>query len=167
MLLKKLYTLVFVRKENEVLLGYKKRGFGMNKWNGFGGKVEANETILEAAARELKEECCLNVNTVDLKNIAHLEFTFEGEPILMDVRVFSTNIFEGIPQETEEMLPKWFKIENIPFHDMWPDDVLWFPYMTKGKMFYGNFHYKGFDKILNYNIKELQSMEAFYTERKC
>uniref|UniRef100_T1KKY1 Uncharacterized protein n=1 Tax=Tetranychus urticae TaxID=32264 RepID=T1KKY1_TETUR len=25
-------------KNNQVLLGYKKRGFGVNRWNGFGGK---------------------------------------------------------------------------------------------------------------------------------
>jgi len=29
----------------------KKRGFGVGRWNGFGGKVEANETIDEAAKR--------------------------------------------------------------------------------------------------------------------
>jgi 8-oxo-dGTP diphosphatase / 2-hydroxy-dATP diphosphatase len=34
-----------------VLLGLKKKGFGKGKWNGFGGKVEKNETILEAAIR--------------------------------------------------------------------------------------------------------------------
>ncbi|XP_047024343.1 oxidized purine nucleoside triphosphate hydrolase-like [Helicoverpa zea] len=166
MLVKKLFTLVFIRREDQILLGLKKRGFGMNKWNGFGGKVEPNETILEAAARELKEECCLTVKPSDLKNIAHLEFTFEGEPILMDVRVFSTSIFEGTPKETEEMRPKWFRHEDVPFDDMWLDDKLWFPYMLQGKKFFGHFHYEGFDKILNYKIEELDSMKAFYENRK-
>lgn len=48
---RKVLTLVLIRKPNEVLLGYKKRGFGSNKWNGFGGKVEDNESICEAAIR--------------------------------------------------------------------------------------------------------------------
>ena len=39
-----------------VLLGMKKRGFGVGKWNGFGGKLHANETMVECAARELHEE---------------------------------------------------------------------------------------------------------------
>ena len=39
-----------------VLLGYKKAGFGLGKYTGFGGKVEAGETPGEAAARELVEE---------------------------------------------------------------------------------------------------------------
>lgn len=41
--------------ENKVLLGYKKRGFGEGKWNGFGGKLEPGETVAEAALREMKE----------------------------------------------------------------------------------------------------------------
>ena len=47
----KVLTLVFLRKEGEVLLGYKKRGFGSGKWNGFGGKVEPGESVAEGAAR--------------------------------------------------------------------------------------------------------------------
>ena len=63
---RKVLTLVFLRREGEVLLGMKKRGFGEGKWNGFGGKVEAGETIVEAAAREVKEECGYVVKTEDL-----------------------------------------------------------------------------------------------------
>ncbi|KAF9817598.1 hypothetical protein SFRURICE_014737 [Spodoptera frugiperda] len=166
MLAKKLFTLVFINKEDQILLGLKKRGFGINKWNGFGGKVEPNETILEAAARELNEECCVSVKPSDLKNIAHLEFTFEGQPTLMDVRVFSTNVYEGNPKETEEMLPKWFKNTEVPFDDMWPDDRIWFPYMLQGQKFFGKFHYEGFDKILNYKIEEIDCMKTFYANRK-
>lgn len=47
----KLLTLLFVLKPGKVLLGYKKRGFGQGRWNGFGGKVQQNETIQEAAVR--------------------------------------------------------------------------------------------------------------------
>ena len=50
----KLLTLVFLLRTQptpQVLLGYKKRGFAHGRWNGFGGKVEPNETIREAAVR--------------------------------------------------------------------------------------------------------------------
>lgn len=47
----KVLTLVFVLRPGEVLLGYKKRGFAQGWWNGFGGKVEAGETIEEGAKR--------------------------------------------------------------------------------------------------------------------
>lgn len=48
---RKLFTLVFVRDETRILLGYKKRGFGQGRWNGFGGKVEAGESTRAAAVR--------------------------------------------------------------------------------------------------------------------
>lgn len=39
-------TLVFVfNKQKQILLAMKKRGFGVGKWNGAGGKVEDGETI--------------------------------------------------------------------------------------------------------------------------
>lgn len=44
-------TLVIIRRGTEILLGMKKRGFGAGKWNGFGGKLESGETLLEGAKR--------------------------------------------------------------------------------------------------------------------
>jgi hypothetical protein len=35
-------------KNNQLLLGVKKRGFGEGWWNGFGGKVHKGESIEEA-----------------------------------------------------------------------------------------------------------------------
>lgn len=59
----KLLTLVLLRDKlsGDVLLGMKKRGFGVGKWNGFGGKVQEGETIRECARRETQEECGLEV----------------------------------------------------------------------------------------------------------
>ncbi|XP_044836569.1 7,8-dihydro-8-oxoguanine triphosphatase isoform X3 [Mauremys mutica] len=45
----KLFTLVLVVQPQQVLLGMKKRGFGAGRWNGFGGKVQVDETIEQAA----------------------------------------------------------------------------------------------------------------------
>ncbi len=47
----KLLTLLFVLEPGRVLLGLKKRGFGVGRWNGFGGKVEVGESIEEGAIR--------------------------------------------------------------------------------------------------------------------
>lgn len=44
-------TLVLLEKGSEILLGLKKRGFGKGLWNGFGGKVEPGEEIVDAATR--------------------------------------------------------------------------------------------------------------------
>ena len=47
----KVLTSVFIRESGKVLLGLKKRGFGVGFWNGFGGKVEKGETIEGGARR--------------------------------------------------------------------------------------------------------------------
>ena len=70
--MKKILTLVIVLREEEILLGFKKRGFGKNLWNGFGGKIEAGESIEEAAQREFFEETGASVN--DLEKLAISEF---------------------------------------------------------------------------------------------
>lgn len=46
-----------VRQGDQVLLGEKKRGFGEGYYNGFGGKVEKMESVLEAAKREASLQC--------------------------------------------------------------------------------------------------------------
>lgn len=51
MVANKLLTLVLIREPSQILLGLKKYGFGRGKWNGFGGKVEQGETILDGAKR--------------------------------------------------------------------------------------------------------------------
>jgi 8-oxo-dGTP diphosphatase/2-hydroxy-dATP diphosphatase len=47
----KIFTLVLVSKKCGILLGLKKRGFGEGKWNGFGGKIESGESVIQAAIR--------------------------------------------------------------------------------------------------------------------
>ena len=43
-------TLVFpIDEQNRILLGRKKRGFGANKYNGFGGKLDDGESFRECA----------------------------------------------------------------------------------------------------------------------
>ncbi len=49
-------TLIFLVKRTdgnitEICLAMKKRGFGMGRWNGVGGKVEKGEAIEDAALR--------------------------------------------------------------------------------------------------------------------
>lgn len=48
---RKVMTLTMILNNDKMLLGMKNRGMGKGKWNGFGGKVEPNETIDDAAKR--------------------------------------------------------------------------------------------------------------------
>ena len=42
-----LCTLGFLFKNGKIILAKKKRKFGVDKWNGYGGVVEENETKIE------------------------------------------------------------------------------------------------------------------------
>ncbi|RUS13828.1 7,8-dihydro-8-oxoguanine triphosphatase [Endogone sp. FLAS-F59071] len=138
---KKVLTLVLlhIQSENEILLGYKKRGFGANRYNGFGGKLETGETIEEAAHRELQEEAGITTDT--LERVGLLWFTFSGDPKALEVHLFRATSYYGIPTESEEMRPEWFSISEIPFSSMWPDDHIWFPHFLSGKKFVGRFNF--------------------------
>jgi 8-oxo-dGTP diphosphatase/2-hydroxy-dATP diphosphatase len=42
---KKVLTLAFISKGEDLLLGMKKRGLGEGRWNGFGGKVHSGKKV--------------------------------------------------------------------------------------------------------------------------
>jgi 8-oxo-dGTP diphosphatase/2-hydroxy-dATP diphosphatase len=147
---KRILTLCIIHKDSKILLGMKKRGFGTGFWNGFGGKVKKGESIEEAAKRETKEE--IGVVPLDLKKMGILRFQFKGELEILEVHVFSCSNFVGEIKETEEMMPKWFKIEQIPFNQMWPDDKYWLPLLLEGKNFRGKFYFEG-RKLVDYQIE--------------
>jgi len=137
----------------------KRRGFGAGKWNGFGGKVNEDETIEEAARREIKEEAGINVG--NLEKLGFISFEFRGDPKLLHVHIFKAGDFEGEPRETEEMTPRWYNINEIPFDKMWPDDRYWFPFFLEGKKFKGKFLFEGTDenpKVLEQDLRAVESL---------
>lgn len=158
--MKKILTLVLIESDGKVLLGMKKRGFGEGRWNGFGGKLAWGETIQEAAVREVEEETQVQVQAIT--QVGLLTFSFESDPTLvLEVHVFKTNSFQGEPTETEEMKPQWFLSHEIPYDDMWPDDVYWLPMVLDGKLISGSFHLDApassehQASILRYTLKEV------------
>ncbi|MBT4516677.1 MAG: 8-oxo-dGTP diphosphatase [Candidatus Komeilibacteria bacterium] len=150
---KTVLTLVLITKNNKILLGLKKRGFGMGKFNGFGGKLEAGETIEEAARRELFEESSLEVKS--LEKIAVIDFSWQNKEQDLEVHVFHCDNFVGEPEESEEMKPEWFDIDNIPYKKMWDDDQYWFPVFLEGKKFKADFLFNKSDKIIEHKINVL------------
>jgi len=159
----KLFNVVFIMKKERILLGYKKRGFGEGKWNGFGGKVEKNESITASALRELKEESNLTIDKLTRRGILYFEFQ-EGPQNLLKVHVFTGDgdqIQEDLLAESEEMRPKWFQIDDIPYDKMWQDDRLWFPLLLDptGKLFFGHFRFKNSEEINDYKIQEVSSFD--------
>jgi 8-oxo-dGTP pyrophosphatase MutT (NUDIX family) len=135
-------TLCFLLKGNQVLLAMKKRGFGVGKWNGVGGKMNKGENIVEAAVREANEEIGVAIVPSDLESMGVLRFYFENSPE-WDQRceVFVTRQWEGEPIESEEMRPQWYTINDLPFGEMWIDDPYWVPLVLAGKKIKAEFHF--------------------------
>lgn len=142
-------TLLFVVQENKVLLIRKKRGLGAGKINGPGGKLESGETAQQCAHREVLEELCIVVdNSI---NGGRLRFQFiDGYSI--DVQVFITTKFEGTPTETDEAVPLWFNLNNIPFNEMWADDEIWLPRVLGGERVNGRFLFDD-DRLLSHDVE--------------
>ncbi len=130
-------TLCFVRQANQLLLGYKKRGFGKNRWNGFGGKVERGENLLSAAKRELLEEAGIEAKVLD--KVGEIDFSFAGSEEKLLVHIFFVQAYKGEIIETEEMRPAWFNIAEIPYDQMWVDDKYWLPLVLDNKKVKANF----------------------------
>lgn len=148
-------SLVFLRKDNQILLAMKKRGFAVGKWNGSGGKPKDGDKSIEATARrEMFEET--TVTPRKLKKVAVLNFYFEIKTEWnQQVHVFLTSEWKGIPTETEEMAPKWFSLNEIPYSQMWEDDPFWLPKVLEGKIVEGNFLFDENQKMQEYEVKEI------------
>jgi len=159
----KVFTLLLVvDDENEqVLLGEKKTGFGKGFWNGFGGKVEESDpTVLAAALRELEEEAC--IEALDAKEIGRITFIWIDEPEKPPwlVHIFRADTYSGQERETEEMRPRWFPFDAIPFQQMWADDQHWYPLVlnSKRKNFEGTFNFKEVTTLVDFELNEVQSL---------
>lgn len=155
--MRKILTLCLATKEDRILLGMKKRGFGAGRWNGFGGKVEPGETIEEGARRETLEECGVTIIAMEKVGIHEFEFTNKRGDIL-EVHVFRIDAWTGEPQETEEMRPQWFTTDAIPYDAMWPDDIHWLPVFLAGKKFRTKFLFGEGDSVLENEVSEVSSL---------
>lgn len=145
-----------LKKINKILLAMKKRGFGKGKWNGVGGKLKGGESIKECASRETKEE--IGVDVINLKQIADLQFSFPANSEWNQrVIVYFCDKWTGDPIESEEMAPKWFKIEDIPYESMWPDDKDWVPLVLDGFKVKGEYMFGENDVIIKKKIDKVSS----------
>ncbi len=150
-------TLIFlIKKENnknkEICLAVKKRRYGVGKWNGVGGKPEdGDKDIEDTAIREAREEINVEVNSI-LK-VAELTFVnLYNHEYDQLVHAYLCYDWQGEPKETEEMSPRWFDINEIPFADMWPDDEFWLPKVLKGYFITGKFEFLDENTIQEFSM---------------
>eukprot|EP00754_Rhynchopus_humris_P009144 Rhum_TRINITY_DN13940_c0_g1::Rhum_TRINITY_DN13940_c0_g1_i1::g.66100::m.66100/K17816/NUDT1, MTH1; 8-oxo-dGTP diphosphatase / 2-hydroxy-dATP diphosphatase len=152
---KRVYTEVFIcddaggaRSQRRVLLGRKKRGFKAGLWFGYGGKVEATDETVEAAAcRELEEEACVRLDAAALVPVGRLHVQF-NEPARKYLEIHAFRVDAALPDvraalaalaETDEMSPAWYDECDVPWGSCLPDVRAWYPHAFAGTAFDAQF----------------------------
>ena len=141
-------TLLFVVRDEKILLIHKKRGLGKGKINGPGGRVEAGETPRQCAIREVEEELC--VTPVSLRRFGLLDFQFV-DGYSLRCHVYRADDCKGTPTETDEAVPLWLDLDAIPYDRMWADDRIWLPMLLAGRDFQGRFLFDG-DRMTGFRM---------------
>lgn len=149
---KRIMTLGWIIQDGKILLGEKKRGFAIGRWNGLGGKVETGESVEESLKREFREESGIRV--LELEKRAVLTFYYKEPKSIMESHLFLVTKYSGVPKETEEIRPRWFDFKNMPFKKMWPDDEYWMPHFLAGERFKGDFLFANYNEIIEFSLLE-------------
>lgn len=134
-------TLLILRKGNQIMLAEKKRGFGVGKLNGVGGKIMPGESSEAAMIRECFEE--VGVTPLTYEKVGKNEFIeyVHGEQKRVTFDIYIATDWAGEPIESEEMRPFWFDIDNLPYDRMFEDDRYWLPHILDGKQVSGYFEF--------------------------
>lgn len=130
---------IIVRDGNKILLGHRSDNckdtggiYEPGSWTLPGGKQEYNETVLEGAKREVKEETNLDVSNLSIFGVAD---DIQPGKHFVTIQIVS-NKFEG---ELKNMEPtkhsewKWFDINNLPEKIYSPSKKFLKEYLEKNK----------------------------------
>lgn len=145
-------VLVYVFRDHHVLLGRHLRGIGKGRWNGLGGKCAVKESAKEAAVRECTEEVGIKV-----KLNQPLGRILYHHPRIGDWRVtiFRTEEFVGQPRGGDEMMPRWFSVEQLPYREMWDNNRAWLHHVIRHHHFEGEVWLDAQDHLVRHTIMQV------------
>jgi len=143
----------YIIKGNSVLLIHKKTGLGAGKINAPGGHIEEGESPMEAAVRETEEEVGLITRDLEFSGDLYFHFT---DGLKLRGTVFLCRDFSGELIETDEALPFWCPMDEIPWDRMWEDDIHWLPQAIRGAIFSARFIFDG-EKMVDKEIEFFNS----------
>ena len=134
-----------VKKENDL---------NRDKWIGFGGKLEENESPEEGILREVREETGLILNDLKYRGIVtFVSDRYEGEYM----HLFTAEQFEGEPGDCDEGEIAWILKKDFAALPQWEGDRIFMKLLEDGAPFFSlKLRYEG-DKLAEavLNGKEL------------
>ncbi len=111
---------VMILNENKILLGHRAKNkkdtggiFEVDCWTLPGGKQEYNETFLDGAKREVKEETNLDIDDLELFGAAD-DIQPDRHYITMHVIAKKYNGEPQVMEPTKEDEWKWFDLDDLP-----------------------------------------------------
>ena len=137
-------------ESTEILLGHKARGLGTGRLVGPGGKVILGEDLTTAASREVSEEVGVTVQPQHLHHMATLTYPFVDRPQNSQRSfVFTATEFSGTPTDSDELVPSWYRLQDIPWEHMWDDAKLWLPQVLSGEFIEATFTIGPDDRVVD------------------
>ena len=150
-------VLVYARYEDQILMIHRNASPSSDRpadhhagrWNGLGGKCEADESPIETARREFFEEAGIEIHPNLFNALGVLQFpnfkAHKNEDWI--VFVFSTILTsdqkEQLKKANEEGELNWVPIEELPRLNLWPGDRHFLPLVADQIPFMGTIWYKG------------------------
>ncbi|MHA7190877.1 8-oxo-dGTP diphosphatase [Arthrobacter sp. MDT2-16] len=118
----------------EVLLGLKRTGFGAGRVVALGGKIDGRESALEAVVREVAEESGIALDPSAVREAGRIAWSFPARPAWnMAAFLFTADAGTATPVPSEEIEPRWYPVDAIPWHSMWQDGPHWIPLLLEGR----------------------------------
>ncbi len=99
----------FLINDNKVIVIKYKTNKNMNYYDIPGGKIEENESAINASIREFKEETGIEIINQKYKGNVIVEYP----NMIFDFDIYLVNDYKGNPKEFEENYSKWISIEDL------------------------------------------------------
>ncbi len=150
-------VLIYAKRGNDVLMIHRNSGrsgdYHVGKWNGLGGKCEPDESPLETARRELREESGLDLPADAFRPLGVLQFpnfkAHKNEDWI--VFVFTATVSESgvrsLLKKSAEGELHWVRAKDLLSLSLWAGDRHFIPYVADEKPFMGTIWYKGEEVI--------------------
>ena len=125
---RKLTTLVYALREGQVLMMHRHKSPNLGQWAAPGGKIELNESPLECALRELREETGLRASRAELRAIVTETSPLPDWQWLMFI--YLVREFGGTVTGCKEGDLAWVAVDKVMELPIPQADAIFFPHVV-------------------------------------